>query len=460
MDAFDVFGDGDSEPSSSSALLPRASEHPQFAPCRAFAPIPAATLPPLDGLEDFGAACAAALRKTTGDYGRSCAASLVDACAAYAAGDIPRAAAASRGCHDLTAVRLDESAWDAPCWQEAQLLSRAVQLACALRGAAPSEASVGALAVGMFNVAAVLATPLPPFVGPLFAAAEAAVVVARPPPAVADAAWRMPAAPAPADLPAMGGGTPIPVVRAADLTPAAFFSRALQPARPLLIKGHLHAQQWAALDYFADLRRLRDEHGGRLVPVNLGSPLVGYGGVEHMSLARLIDEHLLPSNASHGAPRPPDAAPDEEAACAVAYMSQHHLLHQCAPLQQLCALPPYTLGRPLHPLNVWLGTRGTVTSLHSDASENLLAQVAGHKYVRLYGLDQTPHLYASLQRGGAFGTSPVRVEAADLAAYPKFANAAYSEAILEPGDLLYIPKSMWHYLRALTTSTSINLWFD
>jgi lysine-specific demethylase 8 len=141
-------------------------------------------------------------------------------------------------------------------------------------------------------------------------------------------------------------------------------------------------------------------------------------------------------------------------------MSQHHLLHQCAPLQQLCALPPYTLGRPLHPLNVWLGTRGTVTSLHSDASENLLAQVAGHKYVRLYGLDQTPHLYASLQRGGAFGTSPVRVEAADLAAYPQYASAAYSEAILEPGDLLYIPKSMWHYLRALTTSTSINLWFD
>ena len=86
-------------------------------------------------------------------------------------------------------------------------------------------------------------------------------------------------------------------------------------------------------------------------------------------------------------------------------------------------LPPYTLGRPLHPLNVWLGTRGTVTSLHSDASENLLAQVAGHKYVRLYGLDQTPHLYASLQRGGAFGTSPVRVEAAASATLGLVATA-------------------------------------
>ena len=80
-------------------------------------------------------------------------------------------------------------------------------------------------------------------------------------------------------------------------------------------------------------------------------------------------------------------------------------------------------------------------------------------------IPQTPHSactapLAYSSQVVAFGTSPVRVEAADLAAYPQFASAAYSEAILEPGDLLYIPKSMWHYLRALTTSTSINLWFD
>ena len=90
---------------------------------------------------------------------------------------------------------------------------------------------------------------------------------------------------------------------------------------------------------------------------------------------------------------------------------------------------------------MWLGTRGTVTSLHSDASENLLAQVAGHKYVRLYGLDQTPHLYASLQRGGAFGTSPVRVEAADLAAYPQFASAAYSRQSSSPAICCTSPRA-------------------
>ena len=60
----------------------------------------------------------------------------------------------------------------------------------------------------------------------------------------------------------------------------------------------------------------------------------------------------------------------------------------------------------------------------------------------------------------AFGTSPVRVEAPDVGAYPEFADASYQEAILGPGDMLFIPKSVWHYVRSLTTSCSVNFWFD
>ena len=111
---------------------------------------------------------------------------------------------------------------------------------------------------------------------------------------------------------------------------------------------------------------------------------------------------------------------------------------------------------------MWLGTRGTVTSLHSDPADNLLCQVAGFKYVRLYDLDQTPHLRATTQRArtsNVFGTSPVRVEAPDLAAYPEFASARYEECLLAPGDMLFIPKSHWHYVRSLSTSVSVNVWF-
>ena len=122
----------------------------------------------------------------------------------------------------------------------------------------------------------------------------------------------------------------------------------------------------------------------------------------------------------------------------------------------------WQVGRALSPANLWIGTRGTVTSLHSDPSDNLLCQVSGYKYVRLYALDQTPLLYATTQRANntnSFGTSPVRVEAPLPPEYAKAGEAAYVEGVLGPGDMLFIPKSHWHYVRSLTTSVSVNFWF-
>ena len=38
-------------------------------------------------------------------------------------------------------------------------------------------------------------------------------------------------------------------------------------------------------------------------------------------------------------------------------------------------------------------------------------------------------------------------------------GAEYVEGVLGPGDMLFIPKSVWHYVRSLTTSVSVNFWF-
>jgi ribosomal protein L16 Arg81 hydroxylase len=95
-------------------------------------------------------------------------------------------------------------------------------------------------------------------------------------------------------------------------------------------------------------------------------------------------------------------------------------------------------------VNAWFGTRGTVTSLHFDSYDNLLSQVCGFKYVRLYAPSETPKLY--VQAGGSGGTSSqgnisrVKVEEPDLEAFPLFAEARYEETILAPGNVLFIPK--------------------
>lgn len=89
-------------------------------------------------------------------------------------------------------------------------------------------------------------------------------------------------------------------------------------------------------------------------------------------------------------------------------------------------------------------------------------QVAGWKYFRLYGLDQTPLLYATTLRAknaNSFGTSPVRVEAPLPAEHAAAAGTSFVEGLLGPGDMLFLPKSVWHYVRSLTTSVSVNFWF-
>ena len=152
---------------------------------------------------------------------------------------------------------------------------------------------------------------------------------------------------------------------------------------------------------------------------------------------------------------------DEEAHAPVAYMSQHVLFHQAPALQELITVPAHALGRSLAPVNAWIGTRGTVTALHADPQHNLLAQVAGFKYVRLYARDAEADIYAEVLRSAntnSFGRSPVRVEAPDLRRFPRFSRAPYLELVLAPGEVLFIPRGHWHYVRSLSASVSVNFW--
>ena len=115
-------------------------------------------------------------------------------------------------------------------------------------------------------------------------------------------------------------------------------------------------------------------------------------------------------------------------------------------------------------INCWLGTAGTVTSLHFDSYDNFLVQVAGFKYVRLYAPSETPKLYARPEAPHTSRIAPLETttaaEAAEVAAaFPLLASARSFELLLSPGDTLFIPKGMWHYVRSLTTSISVNYWF-
>ncbi|KAI7626447.1 Clavaminate synthase-like protein, partial [Hortaea werneckii] len=130
-------------------------------------------------------------------------------------------------------------------------------------------------------------------------------------------------------------------------------------------------------------------------------------------------------------------------------------------------------------VNVWLGPSGTRTPLHTDPYHNILCQVVGFKYVRLYAPHETPKLYPmGVTKEGINMENTSQVDISENVAcllgrngdanvrreidrkFPKFKEAQYQEVILNPGDCLYVPLGWWHYVESLTTSSSVNFWWN
>ncbi|CAG8843302.1 35429_t:CDS:1, partial [Racocetra persica] len=54
--------------------------------------------------------------------------------------------------------------------------------------------------------------------------------------------------------------------------------------------------------------------------------------------------------------------------------------------------------------NAWFGPKGTISPMHTDPYHNLLAQIVGQKYIRLYSPSETPKLY-SFEQDGLLGNT-------------------------------------------------------
>jgi lysine-specific demethylase 8 len=108
-------------------------------------------------------------------------------------------------------------------------------------------------------------------------------------------------------------------------------------------------------------------------------------------------------------------------------------------------------------VNAWLGPGGTTTPLHTDPQHNLLCQVLGRKYVRLYGPECGPALRPC---ESGLTTNSSRLELDDAADAAAASALPFLEGVLSPGASLFIPPGWWHYVRSLSPSISVSFWWS
>ncbi|KAH8810896.1 hypothetical protein F5884DRAFT_780720 [Xylogone sp. PMI_703] len=253
---------------------------------------------------------------------------------------------------------------------------------------------------------------------------------------------------------------------------------------PLIIKDALkdwparHERSWSNPAYLMELTI----GGSRLVPIETGRTYVDEGwGQKIVPFKEFMERHVLVD------PNSIDGT--------MGYLAQHNLFAQLPILRNDILIPDYCwadappphysspqaeshskipkLDEPL--LNAWFGPGGTISPLHTDPYHNILAQVVGRKYVRLYPPIESTKVYPrGVEEGGVDmqNTSEVDVgllegwdgsEAEKSAAhsqFPLFSEAKFVDCILEEGECLYIPVGWWHYVRSISVSFSVSFWFN
>jgi hypothetical protein len=101
----------------------------------------------------------------------------------------------------------------------------------------------------------------------------------------------------------------------------------------------------------------------------------------------------------------------------------------------------------------WIGPAGTVTSLHHDLTNNLIAQVRGRKRLKLLPAADVGRLYN--HRHVFSEIADLEDPGLDLARYARLAGARVYDVELAPGEIIFMPIGWWHQVRALDFSVTL-----
>ncbi|MGV3523270.1 MAG: cupin-like domain-containing protein [Candidatus Sericytochromatia bacterium] len=108
---------------------------------------------------------------------------------------------------------------------------------------------------------------------------------------------------------------------------------------------------------------------------------------------------------------------------------------------------------------VFIGGKGSRTHLHAASEHNLFTQVYGQKHWLIYPPSYDCLLRPPVNRTPYFH-SVFNPDDPDFEAFPAMQYVDRYEALLEPGDILFVPPSWWHHVNNPTGSIGVGFrWF-
>lgn len=232
----------------------------------------------------------------------------------------------------------------------------------------------------------------------------------------------------------------------------------------------LTTRPWKSTSYLLS----KTLNGKRLVPVEVGRSYVDEGwGQEVIPFKSFLSKYVNTESTQVG------------------YLAQHNLLRQIPSLRNDIQIPDFCWADvPNHPsdptkdqakvdmpqLNAWFGPAKTITPLHTDGYHNLLCQVVGSKYVRLYPPSATKAMRPRCPEHGVDMSNTSEIDVGVVEGWDAMPEKMdnnelewmkrglkgweYRECVLEPGDTLLIPMGWWHYVRSLSISFSVSFWWN
>lgn len=130
----------------------------------------------------------------------------------------------------------------------------------------------------------------------------------------------------------------------------------------------------------------------------------------------------------------------------IGYLAQHCLFDQIPSLAKDFNVPDYCSILLEEDeafddviVNSWFGPLGCSSPLHHDPYHNLLVHVVGYKFVRLFSPSQSAYLSCL---PGKFSNN----SSLDISEPTSALSAEYTDVLLGPGDVLFIPRWYWHYI--------------